>query len=110
MKGAKAAKTAFWLGIGSTVIAALAAYGTGWGLWHFIPGLLGVVAAVLLALIAVIAGVIALVRKPVGLCSRSRAGRSTVGRAIRVSMRLRPTLPICRSSRRLLSEKTGSSG
>ena len=52
MRGAKAAKIAFWLGLGSTALAALAAYGTGWGLWHFIPGLLGVVAAVLLALIA----------------------------------------------------------
>ncbi len=67
MKGAKSAKTAFWLGLGSTALAALAAYGTGWGLWHFIPGLLGVVAAVVLALIAIIAGVIALIRKPAGL-------------------------------------------
>ncbi len=67
MKGAKAAKTAFWLGLGSTTIAALAAYGTGWGWWHFIAGLLGVVAAVVLALIAAVAAIVALIRKPAGL-------------------------------------------
>lgn len=67
MKGAKAAKRAYWLGLISTPLAALAAYGTGWGLWHFIPGLLGVVAATVLALVAVIAGIIALIRKPLGL-------------------------------------------
>ncbi len=67
MKGAKAAKRAYWLGLISTPLAALAAYGTGWGLWHFIAGLLGVVAATVLALVAIIAGIIALIRKPLGL-------------------------------------------
>jgi uncharacterized protein (DUF1499 family) len=74
MKGARSAKTAYWLGLAGTGVGALAAYGSGWGLWPFTLGLLGTVAGTVLAIIAVLAGLIALIRKPDGLRRHAMIG------------------------------------
>jgi hypothetical protein len=50
------------VGIAAAAIAALGAYGSGWGLWHFTIGFLMIGVALLLAFIAIIGGAITILR------------------------------------------------
>jgi uncharacterized protein (DUF1499 family) len=60
-------KTTATLGIASAVIAAVAAYGSGFGLWHFTIAFLAIAVALVLAIVAVLGGVTTLIRrKPLG--------------------------------------------
>lgn len=60
--GGKMARWAGLMGLAGAMLAALAAYGSGWGLWHFTTGFLGVAAGLALALIALVLGGLALIR------------------------------------------------
>lgn len=51
------------LGLASAALAALGAYGSGWGLWQFTLGFLMVGVALLLALVAAFGGLILLMRR-----------------------------------------------
>jgi uncharacterized protein (DUF1499 family) len=53
-------KVTFWLGLGSGIVAAFAAYGSGFGLWHFSLAFLAIGIALLAAVIAVLIGIPAL--------------------------------------------------
>jgi uncharacterized protein (DUF1499 family) len=59
-------------GIGAAALALIGSYGSGFGLWHFEIGFLLVGAAVVLAAIAVIAGLVALVKGRGTRLSRAR--------------------------------------
>ena len=62
MTGGIWGSASFWLGVGGAALAAVGAYGTGFGWWAFPVGGLMLVAGVVMALVAVIAALIALVR------------------------------------------------
>ncbi len=56
--GVRLARLAVFGGIGSAAIAAIGAYGSGWGLWDFRGGFLLLGFAVVLALLAVVGGLL----------------------------------------------------
>lgn len=58
----RSAKMCFWFGLVGAAVAAIGAYGSGFGLWPFTLGLLAVVLGTVLCLISVIAGLIAFFR------------------------------------------------
>ena len=64
--GPRLSKTTFWLGIGSAVIAVLAAYGSGFGLWNFKLAFLAIGICLLAAVIALLIGI------PAVLITRTR--------------------------------------
>jgi hypothetical protein len=62
----RSAKMCFWFGLVGAAVAAIGAYGSGFGLWPFTLGLLAVVLGTVLCLISVIAGLIAFFRNRSG--------------------------------------------
>lgn len=56
--GVRLARLALWGGVGSAIIALLGAYGSGWGLWNFRIGFAFLALAVLLAIAAVLGGLL----------------------------------------------------
>jgi small-conductance mechanosensitive channel len=50
-------------GFAAAALAALGAYGSGWGLWHFMTGFAMIGVALLLAMVAAIGGLFALSRR-----------------------------------------------
>lgn len=58
----RSAKLCFWFGLIGAAVAAIGAYGSGFGLWPFTLGLLSVVLGTVLCLISLIAGLIAFFR------------------------------------------------
>ncbi len=69
--GPRLSKATFWLGIGSAVIAVFAAYGSGFGLWHFTAAFLAIGICLLAAVIALLIGI------PAALITRTR--QSVIG-------------------------------
>jgi uncharacterized protein (DUF1499 family) len=55
--GPRLSKATFWLGIGAVTIAIFAAYGSGFGLWHFTMAFLAIAVCLLAAVIALLIGI-----------------------------------------------------